>query len=422
MSAKVIIGIQWGDEGKGKGADIEAADADAACRFQGANNAGHTLVICGVKIVLQHIPSGIIQPRPKCILGNGMLINPVALMKEIQIVEEFGAPNARNRIFVSFGAHLITPLHRILDALTDEGGRIGTTQKGIGPAYSDKMLRIGLQTGYARKPNFAGRVHEHIAQHIKMFPALKEHVETEAFKQDMLDFFTACEQMRPFLCDTIDLVNSILEKGGKVLVEGAQGTSLDIDLGTYPYATSSNTTIGGALSGLGIAHSKIGDVVGIVKAYTTRVGSGPFPTELDNDTGALLRKRGDEFGSVTGRPRRCGWIDLEQIRHAVRINGITKLWLTKLDILDTFGEIGMAIEYRRDGNRIKFSEALDDLENVTPVIATMPGWKQETRGILFFESLPPAARKYIEFIEQFVGVPVTQIGVGPGREDNINRE
>jgi adenylosuccinate synthase len=417
---RVITGAQWGDEGKGKGADNASAQAAAVCRYQGANNAGHTLVVDGKKIVLQHIPSGILRPKPWCVLGNGMLVNPNDLMKEIQMVENHGIANARQRIMVARNAHLILPLHRTLDALQDQGERIGTTKKGIGPGYAGKANRTNLRACDILLSDFEDRVRAHAAEHMAANVALAAKVQAGDFEKDLQEFFQACRNLTSHLCDTVDLVNSLLEEGKDVLAEGAQGTFLDIDHGTYPFVTASNTTIGGVCSGLGVPASAIGDVYGVVKAYTTRVGSGPFPTELFDENGSLLAKRGNEFGSVTGRPRRCGWLDLELVKHAARINGFTELWLTKLDIMDSFDRIRMGTGYQdRSGYPIKVSKVTGQLDSVTPVLTSFAGWQQDTRDVRSFDKLPQAAQDYVRYIEGFVGVPITQIGVGPDREHSI---
>lgn len=414
MPVTVILGAQWGDEGKGKGADFLAENADIVARFQGGPNAGHTIIIDGQKTVLHQVPSGILQPRPLCILGGGMVINPITLCQEIAALDKQGVQNIRGRLHIAHNAHLILPLHRDRDTRMEKSHPIGTTGRGIGPAYTDKISRLGFRAGDILSPLFKQKVR------LRVYDYLKNIDE----KEDVLilaEFFSACEDLRPFVSDTVDIIHSALAANKLILAEGAQGTLLDIDHGTYPFVTSSNTTIGGVCTGLGIPAQTITRVIGIAKAYTTRVGNGPFPTELFDKTGTLLQKRGDERGATTGRDRRCGWLDLPLIKYAVKVNGLTEAWLTKLDILDTLPKIQVCTEYFADGICAKASGVINCLETVTPSYVTLQGWEQEIRGTHEFEGLPQAAKSYVQFIEQRIGVPITQVGTGPDRTDNINR-
>ena len=420
MTATVMLGAQWGDEGKGKSVDILAEEADAVARFQGGPNAGHTLVVNGRKTILNQIPSGILHPKPICILGNGMVVDPVKFLNEIETLETLGLSSVRERIRLARNAHIILPLHREMDALMDEDNRVGTTKKGIGPAYADKKYRIGLRVSDILSPNFEQKVWERTHDEPRFTAMMQARPD---FVAEMEGFYQACQALRPFICDTVGLLLTMLDEGKSVLIEGAQGTFLDIDHGSYPFVTSSNTTIGGVCTGLGIPASAITRVIGIAKAYTTRVGTGPFPTELRDDLGKLLQERGQEFGAVSGRPRRCGWFDAPLTRLAIRMNGITELWMTKLDILDTLPEIKVCVGYidRESNLSVTASGAIDHLESVTPVYEILPGWEKETRSIRHFSQLPRAAQQYIEFIEESTGVSVTQIGVGPDRDDCVSR-
>lgn len=414
MPVTVILGTQWGDEGKGKGADVLAENADIVARFQGGPNAGHTIIIDGQKTVLHQVPSGILQPRPLCILGGGMVINPITLCQEIAALDKQGVQNIRGRLNIARNAHLILPLHIDRDGRNEKSHAIGTTGRGIGPAYTDKINRLGFRAGDILSPLFKQKVHLRVYDYLKSIDE----------KEDALilaEFFSACEDLRPYVSDTVDFIHSALAANKLILAEGAQGTLLDIDHGTYPFVTSSNTTIGGVCTGLGIPPQAITRVIGIVKAYTTRVGNGPFPTELFDETGALLQKRGDERGATTGRDRRCGWLDLPAIKYAVKVNGITELWLTKLDILDVLPEIRVCTEYIAGGNCVKASSVINCLETVTTSYVTLQGWRQEIRGIDAFDKLPETTQRYVRFIEDRVGKPITQIGTGPDRTDNINR-
>lgn len=420
----VLIGAQWGDEGKGKGADIEAEEAAVVARFQGGPNAGHTLVVNGKKVVLHQVPSGILHPKPICLLGGGMVIDMAKLAGEIQGLVDLHTPRARERILIAKNAHLILPIHCIIDAFMDRDNRIGTTKAGIGPTYADKHYRTGLRAGDILLPNFEERVQAHCRQHVEEKPALAEAIRVAGsadFEQKQQKFLEACRNLRQHICDAVDFINTALERGETILAEGAQGTLLDIDHGNYPFVTGSNSTIGGVCTGLGVPISAIERVIGIAKAYTTRVGSGPFPTELQNDIGTLLQERGGEFGATTGRPRRCGWLDIPQLKFANRINGFTEIQLTKLDILDTLEEIMVCTGYSVGGAPVTASSVMNRLEDITPQYVTLPGWRKNTCGVRSFADLPKAAQGYVEWIQEQLGVPVTEIGIGPGREHNISR-
>jgi len=405
MPITVIIGSQWGDEGKGKGVDIQAALADIVARFQGGPNAGHTIWLGGKKTVLHQIPSGILHAKKHCILGGGMVIDPITLRQEIADLMAQGVSDISSRLHIARNAQLILPIHRTRDREMEKTHHIGTTGRGIGPAYADKCYRLGFRAGDMRLPSFDERVRQY----------------SESDRGGELDeFFSACKDLRSYVADTVDMLHSALEKHQLILAEGAQGTFLDVDHGTYPFVTSSNTSIGGVCTGLGVPAQAITRVIGIVKAYTTRVGSGPFPTELTDEVGKLLQVRGDERGATTGRNRRCGWLDLPLIKYAARLNGFTELWVTKLDILDTLRDINVCREYRLGSVPTKVSDVVDRLESVTPEYATLAGWQTIIREHRTYESLPLAAREYLRFIESEVGLPITQIGVGPDRDHVID--
>lgn len=404
MPITVVIGAQWGDEGKGKGVDILAEKADIVARYQGGPNAGHTIWIDGQKTVLHQVPSGILHPKTRCVMGNGMVIDPISLAEEISALEAAGVPDIGSRLHIARGAHIILPLHRERDKEMEKTHHIGTTGRGIGPAYADKSYRVGFRASDILSPTFETRVRD-----------------TPGVIGDLEKFFSACETLRQYVTDTVGLLHDALEHHQLILAEGAQGTSLDVDHGTYPYVTSSNTTVGGVCTGLGVPASAITRVIGIAKAYTTRVGDGPFPTELENEIGKLLQMRGDERGATTGRTRRCGWLDLPLLRYAARVNGFTELWVTKMDVLDTLPFIQVCHQYCIDGTVQAVSSVIDCLEIITPKFVTLEGWEKETRKAGTHAGLPRAAREYLDFIEKKVGVPITQVGVGPDRAHLICR-
>ncbi len=429
MPAKIVIGTQWGDEGKGRVVDSLAAESAVTVvgRYAGGDNAGHTVTVEGERFALHLIPSGVLYPDKICLLGSGMVVNPVKLIKEMDDLTRRGVDVSPERLKISVGAHLILPYHIALDG-AQEASRgeeaIGTTKRGIGPAYSDKTSRAGLRAGDMRDPEaFSEKVHQAVETKNAWLTQIYDRTPLDA-KEIAAEFHDHARRLAPHLTDVSLIVNRALERGESVLCEGAQGTLLDIDQGTYPYVTSSSATVGGALTGLGFGPRHVERVVGVAKAYTTRVGAGPFPTELTGPLGDQLRGTGDqpwdEFGTTTGRPRRCGWLDAVILRHAARVNGLTHLALTKLDILDGFEVLQVAVAYEHQGERLDhFPLEPGVLADCQPIYAELPGWSQNTRGARHLADLPPAARGYVEQVQAWVGLPITLIGVGPGREQTI---
>ena len=418
----VVLGTQWGDEGKGKIVDLLTDQAAVVVRFQGGHNAGHTLVIEGEKTVLHLIPSGILRDGVVCLIGNGVVLSPEALLKEIGELEEKGVP-VRERLRVSPSCPLILPYHVALDLAREAArgkDRIGTTGRGIGPAYEDKVARRGLRLGDVLDADrFAARLQTVMGYHNFQ---LTEYYKAEAVAyQTVLDETLAmAKQLRPMIADVTSMLHGYRERGANILFEGAQGSLLDIDHGTYPFVTSSNTTAGGTATGSGFGPLYLDYVLGITKAYTTRVGSGPFPTELFDSTGEHLAIRGREFGATTGRPRRCGWFDAVALRNAVQINSVSGLCLTKLDVLDGLEEIQICVGYRDDaGNPVANPLDSGDYEGLELVYEQVPGWSESTIGVRTVEQLPANARTYIQRIEQVVGAPIDVISTGPDRVETI---
>ncbi len=418
----VVLGTQWGDEGKGKIVDLLTEQASAVVRFQGGHNAGHTLVIDGEKTILHVIPSGILRPDVHCLIGNGVVLSPSALLKEIAQLEQREVP-VRDRLTISAACPLILPYHVALDQareLRRGNNKIGTTGRGIGPAYEDKVARRGLRLGDLRNPTrFADILREVLDYHNH---ALVHYYGVAALDaNDVLDqAMGEGEQLLPMMGDVTALLHDYRQNQAKILFEGAQGSLLDIDHGTYPFVTSSNTTAGGTATGSGFGPLYLDYVLGITKAYTTRVGSGPFPTELFDDTGARLAERGHEFGATTGRARRCGWFDAVALRTAVNINSISGLCLTKLDVLDGLEEISICVGYAdSDGESTPNPIDACDYEGVTPIYETVPGWHESTVGIKSMDALPENALAYIERIQTLVGAPIDIISTGPDREETI---
>ena len=420
MNIDILLGLQWGDEGKGKIVDALSPVYDVIARFQGGPNAGHSLEFNNVKHVLHLIPSGIFHPDKLNIIGNGVVIDPAVFRKEI---EELGPPVEEliKRLIISNKANLILPSHRILDAAYESSkgnSKIGSTLKGIGPAYTDKTSRNGLRVGDILKEDFRQKYDDHLNSHMNILRSYD-------FKFDLKEYekgwFEGIEMLKKFqISNTEYLVNELAGKGKKILAEGAQGTMLDVDFGSYPFVTSSNTISAGACTGLGISPKRIGDIFGIFKAYCTRVGCGPFPTELFDNVGANLRNIGHEFGSTTGRPRRCGWLDLPAMKYAIMINGITKLFMTKADVLSGFKTIKICTSYKIDGqicDELPFSD--DSI--IEPVYTELEGWTDDITGYSEFSELPSALKKYIEFIEKQTEVPITMVSVGADREETIFR-
>ena len=420
---KVVLGLQWGDEGKGKVIDLLAAQTDIVVRCQGGANAGHTVVVNGRKSVLHLLPSGIMHDQATCIIGNGVVVDPLALCNELDELIA-GGVNPTARLLVSDRAHLVLPSHKALDAAFENrkgDAKVGTTLRGIGPCYADKVARTGLRCGELRDlPAFTVKLRVQLTQVNEQLAYLKApliDIDT-AIAQVM----PACTRIAPLIADTADLLHRSAAANKSFLFEGAQGVLLDIDYGTYPFVTSSNTGVGGVIAGSGLSHKQLGDIIGVVKAYSTRVGSGPFPVELLDAKGEDIRQRGGEFGATTGRPRRCGWLDLVAVSFSCRLNGVDAIALTKLDILDSENEIPICVAYEVDGKRSDTIPArIDDLARAKPVYEVLPGWKTPLNKIRSYAALPAAARSYIEFIERRIGVPVKWIGTGPGREEIVVR-
>jgi adenylosuccinate synthase len=419
----VLLGLQWGDEGKGKIVDVLAPKYDVVARFQGGPNAGHTLEFDGIKHVLHQIPSGIFRDKTKNIIGNGVVLDPVIFKREIEALKKFNLDIFQN-LFISKKATLILPTHRLLDQAYEQAkgeGKIGSTLKGIGPTYQDKIGRTGLRIGDVLSSTFKERFRKLTEAHIKI---LKDLGSSDPGNWPELEsaFFDAVEFLKQFrLVESEYLINQELKSGSKILAEGAQGSLLDIDFGSYPFVTSSNTISAGACTGLGVAPRHIGEVFGIFKAYSTRVGSGPFPTELLNEDGERMRKEGNEFGSTTGRPRRCGWIDIPSLKYSIMINGVTQLFMMKADVLSIFPTIKVCTKYQlADGTITEMLPYELIHERITPVYEELPGWNVNLKG-LDADSLPGALNQYVDFLEKHLQVPITMISTGPDRKQTIFR-
>ena len=422
MANTVLIGAQWGDEGKGKVIDVLTANANWVVRYQGGNNAGHTVEIGDQKYVLHLAPSGILRPGVQCVIGNGLVVDPLGLAEELQDLEKRGI-DFRGRLFVSDRAHLVIQYHKELDGAKEAklatGKKIGTTKRGIGPAYSDKADRTGLRMGDVLEADFETMLRERIAAKNAMLAVLG----AAPLNADELvaKYRVAFDYLKPFICDTVPMLNAaVRDPANNVIFEGAQGVMLDIDFGTYPFVTSSSTSSGGVATGAGIPPHCIDDVIGIVKAYTTRVGEGPFPTELLDADGEELRKVGREFGATTGRPRRCGWFDAVVARYTAMIGGIDRWALMKMDVLDGFETIKVCVAYECDGKRVDSVPAsISKLSRCKPVYEEFKGWNCSTREATSFEELPEQAQKYIRWLEKLTGVPVSILSVGPNRKSTI---
>lgn len=420
MKVDILLGLQWGDEGKGKVVDVLTPRYDAVARFQGGPNAGHTLEFEGHKYVLRSIPSGIFQGGKVNIIGNGVVLDPVLFQEEAEQLAASGH-DLTQRLYISKKAHLILPTHRMLDAAYEAAkgsGKIGTTGKGIGPTYTDKISRNGLRVGDIFL-DFEAKYNALKARHEAILASLNYEYDITELEARWMEAIEYIKRFR--IIDSEHTVNNLLREGKSILAEGAQGTMLDVDFGSYPFVTSSNTVCAGACTGLGIAPNRIGEVYGIFKAYCTRVGSGPFPTELFDADGEKMCEIGHEFGAVTGRRRRCGWIDLVALRYAVMIDGVTKLIMMKSDVLDTFDTIKACVAYRVDG--VETTELPYSLESgIEPVYVEMPGWKQDMTAIKSEEEFPQAFKDYIAFLERELGVPIAIVSVGPDREQTIERK
>lgn len=424
MPVRIVIGAQWGDEGKGKVVDILSAESDYVVRYQGGANAGHTLKFDDTTIVLHLIPSGMFNGNSKCVIGNGVVVDPISLVKEIDEVESLGV-DLKNRLFISSSAHLILSYHKVLDKIKEKrrgSDAIGTTGRGIGPAYVSKVSRVGIRMNdLLDRKLLLEKIQKNLGD---INTALKNvyHEEILDAGEILAELEPSIQRISPFICNTTDLLHNALDNGSSLLLEGAQGSLLDVDHGTYPYVTSSSPTAGGACTGSGIPPMSITHSMGITKAYCTRVGNGPFPTELHDEQGEKLRKNGQEFGATTGRPRRCGWLDLVALKYAIRLNGMNELTLTKLDVLDDFETIKVCTHYDMNGIQThKFPVESTDLEKLKPVYKSFKGWNQSTRNISDFEDLPKNARDYIAFVEGFIGVKFNIVSTGPKRTETILR-
>ncbi len=418
----VLLGLQWGDEGKGKIVDVLTPKYDIIGRFQGGPNAGHTLEFDGIKHVLHTIPSGIFHDGVNNVVGNGVVIDPVILKKEVDALTKLGV-DVNKKLFISKKAHLILPTHRLLDAASENSKgkeKIGSTLKGIGPTYMDKTGRNGIRVGDLFLPDFKQRYDKLVAKHKQI---LKFHKFEYNLEELEIDFYVGVELLKSLtVIDSEHYINAALKNGQSILAEGAQGTMLDVDFGSYPFVTSSNTTSAGTCTGLGIAPNKIGEVLGIFKAYCTRVGSGPFPTELDNAVGEEIRKAGHEFGATTGRPRRCGWIDLPALKYAIMINGVTQLIMMKADVLDKFETIKVCTHYIMNGEKIDYMPYDIVSMDVQPVYKDMKGWQTDLTKLSTIGEIPKELNNYVEYLEQELNVPITIISVGPDRKQTLLRE
>ena len=421
MPAIVLLGAQWGDEGKGKATDLLGDQVDYVVRYQGGNNAGHTVVIGDQKYALHLLPSGILSPNVIPVIGNGVVIDPAVLLTEIKGLNERGIDTSKLKI--STNAHLITPYHRTIDKVSERflgKAKIGTTGRGIGPAYADKINRIGIRVQDLFDPSILKQKIE-AALHDKNQILIKVFNRKGITVDEVMDEYLGYAQiLKPYVVDTALLLDQALKTGKNVLLEGSQGTLLDVDHGTYPFVTSSNPTAGGASTGSGIGPTKITRVIGILKAYTTRVGSGPFPTELFDEDGEALRKIGGEVGVTTGRNRRCGWFDAPIARYAVRVNGLTDLFLTKLDVLTGWEKIPVCVAYEVDGVRVEELPASQtDFHHAKPIYEYLPGWSENISKAKSINDLPKNAKAYVEFLEKISSAPISAIGVGPGRDETI---
>lgn len=423
MPALVVVGAQWGDEGKGKTTDILGTRVDYVVKPNGGNNAGHTVVVGGEKYELKLLPAGILSPNVVPVIGNGVVVNLEALFQEIDMLESRGADTSKLKI--SSNAHLVAPYHQVIDKVTERflGKRaIGTTGRGIGPTYSDKAARLGIRVQdifdeSILRQKIEGALDQKNELLVKVYN--RRAVDVEETVEYFLSF---ADRLRPYVCDTSLLLNQALDEGQVVVMEGGQATMLDVDHGTYPFVTSSNPSAGGAVVGSGVGPTRISRVIGIVKAYTTRVGAGPFPTELFDDMGIYLQKTGGEYGVNTGRPRRCGWYDAVIARYSARVNGFTDYVLTKLDVLDDLDEIPVCVAYEIDGKRVdEMPDNQSDFHHAKPIFETFPGWKEDITGVRTFEDLPVNAQNYVLALEKMSGCRMSVIGVGPDREQSIVR-
>jgi len=423
MAVDLLLGLQWGDEGKGKIVDVLTSKYTIIARFQGGPNAGHTLEFDGIKHVLRTIPSGIFHKKSINVIGNGVVIDPVVFVQELDGLDQFNLDYTSNLI-ISRKAHVILPTHRLLDAASETSkgkAKIGSTLKGIGPTYMDKTGRNGIRIGDLELPNWKEKYRALANKHEAMIGFYNVDIQYD-LKEMETEFFAAVERLKELkFIDSEEYLNQALKSGKSILAEGAQGSLLDIDFGTYPFVTSSNTTASGACTGLGVAPNKIGEVFGIFKAYTTRVGSGPFPTELFDDTGAEMARIGREFGAVTGRPRRCGWLDLVALKYACQVNGVTQLSMMKGDVLSGFKTLKVCTAYKYKGETITHLPFNIEEENVTPIYTDFKGWKEDLTKMRSVDQFPKELNEYIDFLEKELEIPITIVSVGPDRTQTINR-
>lgn len=420
MSVTVLVGSQWGDEGKGKIVDILSERYEIVVRYQGGANAGHTVQVGDQQFILHLIPSGILRENVLCFIGNGVVIDPKALLDEIKLLEGMGI-NIEGRLFISQNAHLIMPYHKLLDSISESGNsKIGTTGRGIGPCYIDKYARKGIKiVDLLDRKVLEEKIKFNIEEKNNLLKKVynQEELNVDAIIKEYIEFDKAID---PYITDVPTVLNNAIDEGKSILLEGAQGALLDVDFGTYPFVTSSNPTSGGASTGSGIPPTKISSVIGIVKAYTTRVGLGPFPTELLGEVGENLRKIGAEYGATTGRPRRCGWFDAFLLSYSRMINGIERAAITKLDVLSNFDQIKVCVAYEIQGKKLKsFPTDMNKLMNVTPVYETLPGWKTNLTNIKDYNDLPTEAKDYLQFISHTSGFEISIISVGPKRDQTI---
>lgn len=420
MSATVLVGSQWGDEGKGKIVDILSEKFKIVARYQGGANAGHTVMIGDKQYILHLIPSGILREDVICVIGNGVVIDPTALLEEIEILEKNGI-NVEGRLFISHNAHLIMPYHKLLDSISESGdNKIGTTGRGIGPCYIDKFARKGIRiVDLLNRSELEKKIRTNLKEKNELLKKVYDHegLDVDAIVREYLEFDRAIDK---YIKDVPSFLNQSIAEGKSVLLEGAQGTLLDIDHGTYPFVTSSSPTSGGACSGTGIPPTKIDSVVGIVKAYTTRVGNGPFPTELNDVEGEKLRKIGAEFGATTGRPRRCGWYDAFLVAYSQMVNGITSVAITKLDVLSEFDKIKVCVGYELNGKRLKsFPTSVDQLSEVRPIYEELEGWNEDISDCLSYDELPVKTKEYLDFIAEHSNIKIDIISVGPKRKQTF---
>jgi len=420
----VVLGAQWGDEGKAKMVDVLTEQVDLVARYQGGSNAGHTVVAQGKKFVFHQIPSGILHKRKTCVIGNGVVLDPIALLGEIDSLKK-GGVDVQGKLVVSDRAQLLMPYHRLLDGASESqkgSGKIGTTNRGIGPAYMDKMARVGLRVGDLFDPKaFRQKVRE-VSEEKNFW--LRKYFKVPPVKPDQVadQYLAAARRIKPWIRDTSLFLEDQLRKGKSLLAEGAQGTLLDVDFGTYPYVTSSSATVGGVCTGLGIGPKWLDEIYGVTKAYVTRVGEGPFPSEMGESDAARVRHRGKEYGATTGRPRRCGWMDLVALKYACRVNGFTGLLLTKLDVLSSLGALKLCVGYKVGSKVLNdFPASCVTLTQLKPVYREMPGWGEDLTRAGSMREMPVNARRYLEFMEKFVGVPIRWVSVGPDRSQIFSR-